>query len=251
MPAWDGQRHYSGPRRRTLAYVLVLDTLNFSFWGGPAGGYWRLAEALRDAFRAGGELADERRLAEIGPDRLRRLLGELPLLDERAAALRELGGHGFAGLLQPTAAATAATLAQRLPSFADVAIYEDHRVPLLKRAQIAAADLHGAGVAGFPDLADLTCFADYKLPQVLRHFGVFEYSQELARRVDGWEELTAGEPAEVEIRACTVSAVEGLRLALAGRGRRLADVELDWILWELGQGLFGVRPHHRTRTIYY
>jgi len=28
--------------------VLVLDTLNFSFWGSGRG-YWQLAEALRDA----------------------------------------------------------------------------------------------------------------------------------------------------------------------------------------------------------
>ena len=244
VPRWDGSRHYAGPAERTLRYLLVLDTVNFSFWGGSAGGYWQLAERLRDAFATGEELSDAEGLTGVTAGRLRELLGDLPMLEERAQALRELGG-------QDTAAGTAAALAARLPSYADVATYGGRSVPLLKRAQIAPADLHGAGVAAFPDLAALTCFPDYKLPQVLRHFGAFEYSRELARRIDGWEELRPGEPAEVEIRAATVVAVERLRDALAERGRPLLSIEVDWILWDLSQGLYPVRPYHRTRTVFY
>jgi len=251
VPRWDGSRHYAGPAERTLRYLLVLDTVNFSFWGGSAGGYWQLAERLRDAFATGEELSDAEGLTGVTAGRLRELLGDLPMLEERAQALRELGGHGFDGLVQDTAAGTAAALAARLPSYADVATYGGRSVPLLKRAQIAPADLHGAGVAAFPDLAALTCFPDYKLPQVLRHFGAFEYSRELARRIDGWEELRPGEPAEVEIRAATVVAVERLRDALAERGRPLLSIEVDWILWDLSQGLYPVRPYHRTRTVFY
>jgi Potential Queuosine, Q, salvage protein family len=251
VPAWDGRRHYAGDPARTLHYVLVLDTINFSFWGGAAGGYWQLAERLRDAFSAGDELSEPAALAVISPRRLLEIVGDLPMLEERAAALRELGAHGFDGLVQETAAGTARALAERLSSFADVAEHDGRRVPLLKRAQILPADLHGAGVARFPDLAALTCFPDYKLPQVLRHFGALEYSAALARRVDGWEELRAGEAAEVEIRAATVVAVERLREALAGRGRPLLSIEVDWILWDLSQGLYPVRPYHRTRTVFY
>jgi hypothetical protein len=251
VPAWDGSRHYAGPRERTLRYLLVLDTINFSFWGGTAGGYWQLAERLRDAYLAGDELSEPAALASVSAVRLGELLGGLPMLEERAAALRELGEHGFEGLVRETAIGTAAALAGRLRSYADVAEHGGRRVPLLKRAQITPADLHGAGVVRFPDLADLTCFPDYKLPQVLRHFGALEYSAALAGRVDGQEELGPGEPAEVEIRAATVVAVERLREALAGRGRDLAAVEVDWILWDLSQDLHPVRPYHRTRTIFY
>ena len=251
VPPWDGSRHYSGPPERTLRFLLVLDTVNFSFWGGTAGGYWELAERLRDVYRAGDELSEPAALAAVTAARLGELLGDLPMLEERAAALRELGEHGFDGLVGTTAAGTAAALAGRLRSYADVARYGGRPVPLLKRAQIAPADLHGAGVVHFPDLADLTCFPDYKLPQVLRHFGALDYSPALAGRVDGREELGAGEPAEVEIRAATVVAVERLRDALAGRGRDLMAVEVDWILWDLSQDLRPVRPYHRTRTIFY
>ena len=73
----------------------------------------------------------------------------------------------------------------------------------------------------------------------------------LARQVDDWRELEPGEPAEVEIRALTVVAVEQVRERLAERGRRLRSFEIDWMLWELAQGLYPIRPHHRVRTIYY
>ncbi len=251
VPPWDGRRHYAGTPERTIRYLLVLDTVNFSFWGGAAGGYWQLAERLRDVFVAGDELSEPAGLAAVTAGRLRELIGDLPMLEARAGALRELGRRGFDGLVRETAAATAAGLAGRLTSYADVAEYGGRHVPLLKRAQIVPADLHGAGVASFPDLAALTCFPDYKLPQVLRHHGAVVYSAGLARLVDGWEELPAGGPAEVEIRAATVVAVERLREALAERGRELMSIEVDWILWDLSQALYPVRPHHRTRTIFY
>lgn len=257
VPSWDGRRHYSGDRARTTAYILVLDTLNFSFWGAP-GGYWRLAEALRDDFKKEGALADPARLAEIEAPDLARIIGDLPMIEERALALRELGAvaisqlEGDLGrLVEDGAALTAAGLSRRLVSFHDVALYDGGEVPFLKRAQIAAADLAGSGVAGFPDLDALTCFADYKLPQTLRHLGALVYSDSLARRVDDWLELQPGEPAEVEIRAATVVCVERLVEALAERGRRLRAFELDWMLWALSQELYPVRPHHRVRTIYY
>jgi hypothetical protein len=73
----------------------------------------------------------------------------------------------------------------------------------------------------------------------------------LARRVDDWRELEAGEPAEVEIRAATVVCVGRLRDELAAAGRQLNAIEVDWMLWAFSQELYPVRPHHRTRTVFY
>jgi hypothetical protein len=255
VPTWDSRRHYSGDRERTRAYIFVVDTVNFSFWGAK-GGYWRLAEGLRDAFAGESRLWEPAVLEAITPEELSAYIGGLPLMAERAAALRELGrlardAGSFDALVQETAAGQARFLAERLDSFRDVATYNGVEVPFLKRAQITAADLNGAGVASFSDLDALTCFADYKLPQALRHLAALEYSERLARRVDDWRELESGEPAEVEIRAATVVAVERLRAGLAERGRELSAFEVDWMLWDLSQGLYPVRPHHRVRTIFY
>lgn len=255
LPRWDDRRHYSG--ERLLEYVLVLDTLNFSFWGAP-GGYWRLAESLRDAFDHGDPLWDAARLLELDAPRLGAIIGDLPLLDRRVAALHELArlavreaAGQLAGLVPPSAPELAAFLSRNLESFRDVSTYGELEVPFLKRAQIAAADLWGSGAVAYPDTDQLTCFADYKLPQALRHLGAIEYTDHLARKVDDWVELEPGSPEEVEIRAVTVVAVEELRDRLEDSGRRLLAVEVDWLLWDYSQGLFPVRPHHRVRTVFY
>lgn len=98
----------------------------------------------------------------------------------------------------------------------------------------------------------LTAFADYKLPQVLRHIGVLRYTGDLSERVDRGILLESGSPEEVEIRANTLWAVELIRRKLRESGNNLRAFEIDWILWNLGQEeRFRAKPYHRTVTIFY
>ena len=98
----------------------------------------------------------------------------------------------------------------------------------------------------------LTAFADYKLPQVLRHLGILHYSKPLAQKVDQLVYLKVGSPEEIEIRANTIWAVELIRKQLEGKGKGLRPFEIDWILWNMGQQEdFKVKPYHRTLTIFY
>jgi len=255
VPGWNPRRHYAGDR--LAEYVLVLDTINFSFWGSGRG-YWQLAEALRDAFQKGEPLWEPDRLLDLDEAGLTALIGKFPLTQQRVAALHELArlaqreAAGELGrLVPPSAPELAAFLSRSLKSFRDVSTYGEFEVPFLKRAQIAAADLWRSGAFGFLDVDELTCFADYKLPQALRHLGALEYSEHLTRRIDDWVELEPGDPEEVEIRAATVVAVEELRDRLADAGRELKAVEVDWMLWDLAQGIYPLRPHHRVRTVFY
>ncbi len=57
------------------------------------------------------------------------------------------------------------------------------RVPFLKRAQIAAADLQRAGVVRFDDIDRLTMFADNLVPHVLRLDGILEFDPDLVARI--------------------------------------------------------------------
>jgi hypothetical protein len=99
---------------------------------------------------------------------------------------------------------------------------------------------------------ELTAFADYKLPQVLRHLGIFGYAENLAQKVDQEVNLEPSSPEEVEIRANTIWAVELIRRELVRLGKRFRAFEIDWILWNLGQRAeFRKKPYHRTLTIYY
>ena len=278
-PPWNRQLHWSDGHERMANYLLVLDALNFCFWGEPRwrvrhddtmlDGYWALAAALTRALESGVPLDDARFLLEIDRDRLAEILAgeqEIPLLAERVQILHEVGRglrDRWDGRFSRAIAAAGRRSARLVeivsadfPSFRDVATYRGAEVRFYKRAQILVSDLHGAfagsGPGAFDDLAELTAFADYKVPQVLRHLGILVYTPRLIERLAAREEIPAGSPEEVEIRAATIWGVEELRRALLAHGRRFDAYQLDWLLWDAGQRLgAGVRPYHRTRTISY
>jgi putative queuosine salvage protein len=190
----------------------------------------------------------------------------IPLFDRRLGHVHEVGRvllEGYDGQFARaveraggSAVKLTLLLAQDFSSFRDLAVYRGHEVRFFKRAQICVADLYGAfggkRWGAFTDLAKLTIFADYKLPQVLRHYRVLEYHPRLAERVDNQELLPPGGEEEVELRAATIWACELLRREmLHASGRTISAVEIDQLLWYLAQNTSGMRPYHRTRTIFY
>jgi hypothetical protein len=275
---WDSEPHLAGEYELIIAYVFVLDAVNFCFWGDPKwrrlsqrgwlDGYWALVEALTvEATANPGFLAPDS-LAELDAETLDRVLGgspTIPLLEARAANLRELGrwvvgrfAGKFSNVLHETgldAVELVRLLAGELDSFKDEAVYKGEVVRFYKRAQILASDLHGAfegqGWGRLGRMRALTAFADYKLPQILRHRGVLRYSDPLAGRVDNEVPLDAGSSEEVEIRANTIWAVELMAQELQNLGLDAPAYRLDWLLWYASQDSGHMKPYHRTRTIYY
>jgi hypothetical protein len=235
-PPWRVAPHWWDDARpeATARYVLLLDALNFSFWGEPrwrvawrgqpVDGYMALAAALREVGRGlsampGGSLVD--------------WLGEC---------------HG-------SAADVVRALVAAFPSFRDVEEYERREIPIYKRAQIFVSHIWGAfgglGPGAFHDMDVLTMFADYKVPQVLHGLGILVYSDDLTAMLQRREVLPHGDTREVEIRAASIEVVERLREALKGRGVAMRSFELDWALWTLGQEQDWPLPYHRTRTVAY
>jgi hypothetical protein len=121
-------------------------------------------------------------------------------------------------------------------------------VPFLKRAQIAAADLARAGVSRFTDVAQLTMFADNLVAHVLRLDAVLRFAPALVARIEAGELIEHGSPAEVEIRACALHAVE---LIVSARGDTCA-ADVDQLLWTRGQQpRYKASPRHRSRCTAY
>lgn len=282
VPPWDNRYHFCGSGEETVSYLLVLDSLNFCFWPplghrrweindalGKLSGYYALAASLKRAMASGVPITQAEYLAELSLGQLKQILGGqgiLQLLEDRLKILHELGhvlledysgkGHHLVETAQKSAVNLARLLAEKLSSFRDTADYQDHEAFFYKRAQIFAADLHGAfggkDWGHFADIDKLTAFADYKLPQVLRQLGILCYTGALAQKVDQKILLESGGPEEVEIRANTIWAVELIRQELDRMGKGLRAFEIDQILWHLGQeAVFKKKPYHRTSTIFY
>lgn len=317
-PAWDdGGWHYcadapaNGPL--TAQYVLVLDALNWCFWPSPTDlEYDSLATGLRLALEADPHCLDAGRLAAVTEAEVSGWVTKphvLPNLPERVARVREVGvvlGLLFDGKtsnLIAQARNSAVELVRLITAaftgFRDEAVYRGRHVKLYKRVQIFVGDVWAAygrqtctkeaaaaGSAGsiyaFYDMDALTCFPDYRIPQLLRAEGVMVYGDALSTLVDAKQEIAAGSEMEVEIRAATVVAVErireqldGLRLhhwqkqrqqaggttdstapssSLAPTLRPLTSVEVDWYLWQEGEQRHAkgeLQPHHRVNTVFY
>mmetsp|Transcript_5003 Transcript_5003/g.7644 ORF Transcript_5003/g.7644 Transcript_5003/m.7644 type:complete len:329 (+) Transcript_5003:31-1017(+) len=282
--AWDAEGwHYcedvpNGPM--TCQYIFVLDALNFCFWPSPDDlEYEHLATCLKNVLCKNSNAFSAESLSNISEDVLQSWFPNhtIPLISERVLRLKEMGEvllKEFAGLAEGMVVAANGSavklvelILRYLPGFRDTVIYKGRLVHLYKRAQILVGDLWAAyggrlqetnGTGGnsqyykFKDMGELTMFADYRVPQILRQMGVLVYDPSLASKIDQKTLIPFGSEEEVEIRACTIIAVEKLKEALVKRGRDIIVIEVDWLLWQLGEKLKDdIPPHHRTLTIYY
>jgi hypothetical protein len=261
-------------RERRAAYWLTLDAINcgsgwFPTLRKPDGlsGYRTVAGALERRFEQRGPWTAAQ-LAWISTAELAQTFGQDPsheIMLLFTHQLRDLGrrlladyGDAFA-LVGDRSDGSVTTLVDTLSDwdcFADSSIYDDHIVPFLKRAQIAAADLQRADAVRprFKDMFELTMFADNLVPHVLRLDGILEFTSELNARIDAEELIEHGSTEEVEIRACAVHAVELIVRSLGRMRLRPAPTAatVDQVLWERGQSpAYKSFPRHRSRTSAY
>lgn len=278
-PVWVSRYHFLGDEELTLRYLLVLDALNFCFWPpagfpehpgkdrwavtGPEGerltGYYALSFSLRRVAEDFPAFFSPENLANITLEKVREVLGEIPLISWRVAAIREVGAlllrfcsaAAFFAAARNSAPKLVELLTAHLPMFRDAALYHGRLVPFHKRAQILVADLWGTfggrGPGAIHDLCWLTAFSDYKLPQILWARGALRLHPALAEEIKRGEMIPRGSAKEVEIRAATIVAVEELVGLLAKKGRELLPFQGDWLLWHLSQRDLPL-PHHRTLT---
>jgi hypothetical protein len=258
-PALDPERHYlEGSPEDVASYLLTLDAINFgSGWfptlrkrqagGRPVSGYFTVAWALADRFRAHGPWTNAQ-LRALRAEEVARVLGQPrdhELMALYAQALRSLGsflGGRSAIDLVEQARGSAVALAEALAG--GMAMFHD--AGFFKRAQIVPSDLALAGVAELSDLDRLTIFADNLVPHVLRCDGVLVYDERLAATIDAGRPLRMGGQ-EREIRGCAVHACRLIAERL-GTDERTLD---QW-LWNRGQApAYKGRPRHRCHTVYY
>ncbi|CAL8164719.1 unnamed protein product [Prunus armeniaca] len=244
---WDFEGiHYFDNGPLTVQYLFVLDALNFCFWPDKDLNYDNLAAGLKAALQNDKSVFDVDRLQKYTGPELRELLKwprPLPLEDERVRLLHEVGFElersfdGKASNLVESCGKSAvklvALVTRHFPGFRDHSVYKGHQVFLYKRAQIFAADLWGAfggqGYGEFYDIGSITIMADYIVPAVLRQLGVLKYSATLASTIEANSQIDAGSEEEVELRACSIYAVEKMKELISMKSGK--QVRLKTIAW--------------------
>jgi len=191
---------------------------------------------------------------------------EMPMLDERAAIFREIGGaleksYGgrFHEFLKDGPRGTTAALERLIetfPSFRDESAYRGARVAFQKRAQLLLWQLHArfraSGYFALEDPEQLTVFADYIVPVALRRLGILSYSDALERAINERRLIPRDSEEEIEIRAGTIWASHLLTRAINARrpsDRQVIDTVLDTRLWTHYHETHW--PHHLTVTTAY
>ncbi len=279
LPDWQVPVVPSWRDERLVDYFFLFNSINFCYWGEPKwtvsfqgqpyDGAFGMMAALTRALDEGYSLLDGAFLARIREDEFRHILRgnvSIPLEAERYAILREAGmvlvrefggcWHQVVRQARGSAVRLVELLVTHFPSWDDVTEFEGRRVAFYKRAQLAAGMLYqafgGQGWGAFQDFGQLTVYADYKLPQVLRKLGILVYDEALSTLVDSQTPIPAGSRMEIEIRAATIWAGERIRQALLGRAPEITAAHIDFWLWETGQRKSpDDRPYHRTLTTAY
>lgn len=183
-------------------------------------GYFACCAAINRALNEGTNITSAEFLSKLTIEQLEHILRsddgdtKAPLLQERVDCLHQVSSkllEKYDGKFENVVIA-ANGVAQKLlqliveefPCFRDEAVYKGQRVSIYKRAQILIGDVYacfqGDGIGHFEDLNEtITMFADYRVPQVLVHFGALVYNEELTKDLKSGKLLENGEPKEVEV----------------------------------------------------
>ncbi|KAI1842778.1 hypothetical protein JX265_005105 [Neoarthrinium moseri] len=261
----EHELHPKSKDETTVAFIFVMDLLNFSFWSlRPEEdrfaveyrdrrwtGYWSLVASLQRALDEGIPILDPHYWQdeeECNVESLRHVFRsctdeEIPLLESRLSCLREAGQvlyekyscsvTNLISSARGSAARLVNTLATDFLCFRDEHHFDGRRKPvrLLKRAQIFVADLwacfNGESWGEFYDIDKITMFADYRVPQILATLGCIGYSPPLQALVSSGSMIESGSRSELQLRACSIWCVELIRREIK---REHPDAKVNAIL---------------------
>lgn len=278
-PLWpEGFHLQTKDPQKLLDYLIILDSVNFCFWskkqrwqikykGKNYNGYYALSLALKKFFEENSEKANLDYLSKISFEEFRKILQggkNLLFLKKRWQIVKLVSRYivknygnsvNFVESADNKFSVLTHKIYKELPGFNDIFSYNGKKIYLLKRAQILCSEIWGAfkkqGLGYFKDLDYLTCFPDYKIPQILNHLGILEYSERLNKKIKKKILIPEGSLQELEIRSATVYAVEILKEELAKLGRDSPSFQIDWILWNKSKSDKMENPYHLTKTIFY
>ena len=258
-----------------ILYFLLCESFNFCFWdsdikwkiefhgewySGSYGVFYAVAKAIENG-KLSLDVSCLEKLTMEDLDDIFYGTTSIPLLRERFAILQGLVCElkNISSLTKLFDVSTDIELLDRIVNtfhnFRDISLYHGKEVYFFKRAILLVGDfsLNVDSISKkIKDNNQMLGCADYKIPQVLRHFGILEYSKELSLLVDNKQEVPKNSDMEIEIRANMLYCIELIKEALVSQGKDLNSIEIDNALWLLSKNpSVKDRPHHLTKTTNY
>lgn len=262
-------------QEQILFYLILCESLNFCYWDSDIkwkieykdewySGSFGLFYAISKAIKNGYNLLNIEYLENITIEELDEIFKgttSIPLLKERFEIIKQLVSEykQISNITQSMSANSDIELLNNIvnhfSNFRDISLYKGREIYFFKRAILLVGDLilNNSFISKSVKNDDnMTGCADYKIPQVLRHLGILEYSDDLTTLIDERQEIQHDSEMEVEIRANMLYAIELIKEKLHQNGIDMNSVQIDNALWLLSKNKeFKDKPHHLTKTIYY
>jgi hypothetical protein len=263
-----------------LKLTLIFNAMNFCYWARKDNPKWSieiegklldgsiaLVRLLEEHGKNDKDFLDWNYLAELRFPDFKNLFNrsntEIPLIEERYNNLVSLAKHilnNYNGdselLVRDGNAEKFLEKLIEMDCFKDESIFLGKKVYFWKRAQLEVkmfSDLQEILTEhSLKNVAILTAFADYKVPQILRHLNILSYSSELSSLVDSYELIQKDSKLENEIRISTIVAVERIKDFAKKVGLKFTSSQIDSMLWNrAASNKDTMKPYHRTYTIAY
>lgn len=273
---------YSWTKEQLLGLIFIFNSINFCYWAEKGKEKWTMTfgeekldgatalfRALEEEMLRDDDFIHGRSLDTLTENDLHQVLKgnvEIPMFQERVKISNEVGrilstkyNGSFVNLFNQSnkdSMKLMSLVISNFPSFFDEEEFRGVNVPFYKRAQLNSKMVSDAlvsvGEQPLANLDKLTAFADYKIPQILRSFGIIEYASDLSQRIDNQDLIEKGSPEEIEIRIATILSVEKMRQELLKRFPWVTSSHVDSMLWNRSQDkTLEVKPYHRTYTTSY
>lgn len=261
-----------------LNFIFVFSWMNFAYWnkvkwefnlhGEYHGSTWGFLLALKTYLNKNPEFLSNQYIQSLDYQSFTKIFqgrGEL-LLDERYELLKYCANvfekefdFDLRNILKKCdydALCLVDLLVKKFPkAFNDKVNYNKKEIYFYKKAQVLLSYIDNLDIDNYSikNVDKLTAFADYRLPQALRQYGILQYDTSLAKKVDNLEFIEYGSDEEVEIRANTVIAVERLKVEIKAQyDYEISAREIDNMLWNYARNNSHVmKPHHRTVSVFY
>jgi hypothetical protein len=246
------------PLAEAIRYCICMNSINYRFWDMENGAMTRyqkdgkigavaMTASFLDAW-TDQRFMFSRRSEPVDAKVVTDVFGDIPDVPSRVEILNEV-------LLSPKLDALCATLAAHCSAGKPLTVVEAKMLedtfptaysdPLLKKAQLAISFVWLVAKENGLDIeVDLTAFADYQIPRVLRALKLLDYSEGLARKIDESTPIAANGPEERALRAASVLAIDMLSKRLG-----VPNAAIDHFLWS--QRNTPKEPFHLCETTLY
>ena len=262
---------YDMSTRDIINFLLIYDSIDFSFWGNPKwtinvngkdlDGGIALLHCIFNMFDGRDSLEVYKQLENMTLEDFKEILKgniDIPLLEERykiASSIAEIVNKKMNGSFYDyikdmnTDQEIFKTILNNFSGFEDTRTYKGQTVYFYKLAQLLTSDiLHVIENKEQKevDYSNLLGCADYKIPQVMQGFGILEYDTKLSSLLETKTEIEENSEYEVEIRASMIVVINYIWEQI---DKSIDRIDINDFIWNKGQDKTKkYKPYHLTRT---